>query len=114
MKRGIALLLLLAFFALISAVRASSQEKSAITVRGSELNSGVVILDVLRGDKPCKLQCNQGAPDCTALTNGKYQMVKLPKNFGMYECTDVEVYPDTADHAVSADKKLGEYCLIEK
>jgi len=45
-------------------------------------------------------------------------MVELPKNFGMYECRDVEVYPQSAATPDSTlpdkDKKLGEYCLLEK
>ena len=96
----------------------SAQEESLITVRGSELNNGVVILDVLKASKACQLQCNQGAPGCTNLKNGNYLMVELPKNFGMYECRDVEVYPQSAvtpdTTPPDKDKKLGEYCLIEK
>lgn len=45
-------------------------------------------------------------------------MVELPKNFGMYECRDIEVYPESAATTDTAppdkDKKLGEYCLVEK
>ncbi len=40
-------------------------------------------------------------------------MVELPKNFGMYECQDVEVYPESAV-TEDKDQKLGEYCLVEK
>ena len=113
MRKGFTLFLLLALVLLCGSVEVSAQEKSVITVRGSELNNGVVILDVVKVGKACVLQCNQGMSACTTLKNGKYQMVELPKNFGMYECKDVEVYPETA---VTADKnnKLGEYCLVEK
>lgn len=40
-------------------------------------------------------------------------MVELPKNFGMYECKDVEIYSESV---VTSDKdmKVGEYCLVEK
>ncbi|MFY9912130.1 MAG: hypothetical protein WAK56_19980, partial [Candidatus Sulfotelmatobacter sp.] len=48
------------------AVRLFAQEKSSITVRASALNSGVVILDVVRGDNFFKLQCNEGEQGCTA------------------------------------------------
>ena len=45
-------------------------------------------------------------------------MVELPTNFGMYECRDVEVYREAAATPDNAppdkNKKLGEYCLIEK
>jgi hypothetical protein len=40
-------------------------------------------------------------------------MIQLPKNFGMYECRDVEIYPESAVTS-DKDKKLGEYCLVEK
>jgi hypothetical protein len=40
-------------------------------------------------------------------------MVELPKNFGMYECKDVEIYPEFAVNP-DKDEKLGEFCLEEK
>ncbi|MGC1646255.1 MAG: hypothetical protein WA741_10540 [Candidatus Sulfotelmatobacter sp.] len=90
-----------------------AQEKSYITVEGSKRNNGVVLLDISKAGKSYLLQCNQGAPGCAALNNGKYQMVELPQNFGMYECKDkdVEVY---AEEDNSRQEKLGEYCLLEK
>jgi hypothetical protein len=39
-------------------------------------------------------------------------MVRLSKNWGMYDCANVDLYPTTADPATS--EKLGEYCLIRK
>ena len=118
MKKAIALFFLLDLFCVMDAVLVSAQEKSYITVRGSELNNGVVILDVRKANKDYRLQCNQGAPGCTTLKNGNYQMMELPKNFGMYECRDIEVYPESAatPDAAAPDKgqKLGEYCLVEK
>jgi len=113
MKKEITFFLLLALFLLFGSVEVSAQEKSLITVRGSELNNGVVILEVLKAGKAYKLQCNQGVPSCAALKNGRYQLVELPKNFGIYECKDVEVYPESAV-TPDQDKKLGEYCLLEK
>ncbi len=113
MKKALVLFLLLALFRVFGAVHASAQEKSYITVRGSDLNNGVVILDVLKANKAYQLQCNLGASGCTTLKNGNYQMVQLPQNFGMYECTDVEVYPESAVIS-DKDKKLGEYCLLMK
>jgi len=73
MNKGIILFLLLALFLLLGAVHVSAQEKSYITVRGSELNNGVVIRDVLKAGKAYELQCNQAEPGCTTLKNGKYQ-----------------------------------------
>jgi hypothetical protein len=115
MKREISLFLLLALFLLRSAVEVSAQDKSYITVTGNQLNNGVVILDVVKAGKAYRLQCNQGAPGCTTLSAGKYLMVELPENFGMYECKDVEVYPEpVVNPEKDKDKKLGEYCLIAK
>ena len=113
MKKGITLFLLLALFLLFGSVEVSSQESSVITVKGSELNNGVVILDVVKVGMAYELQCNQGASACTTLKRGRYQMVELSKNFGMYECKDVEVYPESAV-GVDKDQKLGESCLVEK
>ena len=112
MKKG-TILFLLALFLLSAAVHVSAQEKSYITVRGSQLNNGVVILDILKAGKAYALQCNQAQPNCTSLKDGKYQMVELPENYGMYECKDVEIYPESV---VTSDKdmKVGEYCLVEK
>jgi hypothetical protein len=110
MNKGIILFLLLALFLLLGTVSVSAQENSQITVTGSGLNNGVVIL---KASKAYQLQCNQGAPGCATLKNGNYQMVELPKNFGMYECRDVEIYPESAVTS-DKDKKLGEYCLVER
>jgi len=118
MNQKTVLFLLLALIMWLGTVPVSAQEKSYITVRGSELSNGVVILDVVKTSKSYQLQCNQGAAGCTSLKNGNYLMVELPKNFGMYECRDVEVYPQSAATPDSTlpdkDKKLGEYCLLEK
>jgi hypothetical protein len=107
------ILFLLTLFLLLGTAPVPAQETAHITVRGSELNNGVVILQVVKGSKAYQLQCNQGASGCSTLNNGNYQMVELPKNFGMYECRDVEIYPESAITS-DKDKKLGEYCLVEK
>ena len=114
MKKETIPFLLLALFLLFGSVEVLAQEKSFITVRGNELNNGVVILDVLKAGKAYELQCNRGVPSCVALKNGRYQLVELPKNFGMYECKDVEVYPESAVTPHDKDTKLGEYCMLEK
>jgi len=113
MKMRITLFFVLAVFLLSGAVRAAAQEKSAITVKGSELSNGVVIVDVVKGAKAYELQCNQGAPGCASLKSGKYQMVELPTNTGMYECHDVQIFSESAG-STETGKKIGEYCLIEK
>lgn len=120
MKKVVNLFILLAL--LLGTVASSAQylpdkgnelNRAVITVRGNELNNGVVVLDIVKTGKACELQCNQGASGCIALKNGKYQIVELPKNFGMYDCKVVEVYPEFAVDP-ERDRKLGEYCLIEK
>lgn len=110
MKKIILCVLLVLFFSL-SSVEGLAQEKSYIAVEGSKLNNGVVMVDIMKAGKPFTLQCNQGAAGCAVLNDGNYQMLELPKNFGMYECKDVEVYPEGN---VSSEKKIGEYCLTEK
>jgi hypothetical protein len=50
--------------------------------------------------------------DCMVLEPGTYVMVRLPKNWGMYDCANVDLYASTADPASGG--KLGEYCLIDK
>jgi hypothetical protein len=97
---------------LVLAVEAAGQTISKITVSGSEVNNGVVIVQIQLGAKPFTLQCNQGMMSCRNLKKGDYTMVELPKNFGIYECRDVEVYPESPQPA--KDTKLGEYCLAEK
>jgi hypothetical protein len=118
MKKAMVLFSLLTLFCVLCTWQVSAQEKSNITVRGSELNNGVVIMDVLKASKAYHLQCNQGAAGCANLKNGSYLMMELPKNFGMYECRDVEVYPESAATSDASppdkNKKLGEYCLVEK
>lgn len=112
MRKG-TVVFLLALFLLSGVGRALAQEKSAITVKGTELNNGVVIVDVLKAGKGFELQCNQGARSCTPLKSGKYQMIELPSNSGMYDCKDVEIYPDASSNP-GADQKIGEYCLVAK
>ena len=111
MKKGTFFILLALF--VVGGVRLGAQEKSYITVKGKDLTSGVVIVDVVRNGKAYRLLCNENMPSCSALKNGRYQMVELPKNFGMYECKDVEIYPEFAVNP-EKDKKLGEFCLEEK
>jgi hypothetical protein len=113
MKKGIVPFLLLALFFLFNTGGASAQQRSSITVKSGELNNGVIILHIQKAEKAYQLQCNQGASNCTMLNAGKYLMVELPENFGMYECKDVEVYPDSSA-GPGKDTKIGEYCLIEK
>ena len=40
-------------------------------------------------------------------------MVRLPKNWGTYDCANVDVYHEPVNHE-DLGQKLGEYCLLEK
>ena len=113
MRTRIALCLLTVLFLLAGTAKTLAQEKSAITVKGSTLSNGVVVVDVMKGTKAYLLECNQGMPGCTQLKSGKYQLVELPSNSGMYDCKDVQVFAEGAD-TEDSDKKLGEYCLNDK
>ena len=112
MKREIVLFLLLALFLLLCPVEVSAQNKSNITVITYELNNGVVVMDILKEGKRYELQCNDGLSGCAHLKSGKYVMVELPKNRGMYECKNVEIYRDSVVD-VQTSEKLGNYCLSE-
>ena len=112
MKKALILLVLAAGVQLVA------QDKSTITVKKSELNNGVVIVNAMQeavGDQTrmsLELHCNKGTTACKAPEPGSYIMVRLPKNWGTYDCANVDLYPTTADPAT--DQKVGEYCLMEK
>lgn len=118
MRKVIVLVFLLALLRGFGVTQTSAQEKSYITVRGSEQNEDVLIPDVLKGSKAYPLTYSQGAPGCPNLRNGDYLMLELPKNFGMYECRNLEASPEfvAASDTVAPEKdeKLGEYRLVEK
>jgi len=111
MKKAIILLVLLI------AVQLMAQDRSTISVKKSETTNGVVIVTVAQGAtqgqaKTAELNCNKGAEACKAPEAGTYLMIRLPKNWGMYDCQNVDLYASSADPAT--DQKIGEYCLIEK
>ena len=107
------LFILLIIFLMFGQVAVLAQTKSTITVKGSELSNGVVIVEVVKEGKTYELQCNQGAHKCVSLKSGTYQLVELPPNHGMYDCHDVEVYADSASGG-DPTQKVGEYCLSDK
>lgn len=95
-------------------VRGLGQTASKINVTGSEVNHGVVIVSVQRSAKTFELHCNEGMTACKPLTKGVFTMVELPENWGMYECKDVEVYPEGPEEKTPAkETKLGEYCMVQ-
>ena len=97
-------------FLLFLAVPSLGQTMSKITVTGSEVITGVVIVHLQWQGQGYELQCNQNISSCRSLKKGDYTMVELPKNFGIYECRGVEVYPQSTEPVKGA--KLGEYCLV--
>ena len=111
MKKGTAFFLL-SILLLCCAGAALAQDLTPITVKKTDTVKGVVVVFILKDAKTTlQLQCNEGAPSCTSLKAGKYQMLQLPENRGMYDCKDVQVYGEKADP--EKDEKLGEYCMIE-
>jgi hypothetical protein len=89
---------------------AFGEEKSQITVRnGSTANTGVVIVTAKEGKKTIELQCNRDVHSCTIPDPGSYWMVRLPKNHGLYDCANVELYQ--GDSGGETEQKIGEYCL---
>jgi len=114
MKRTVSLFAVLtAAFVILATQQAFVQERTPVKVKSSEVVTGVVIVHVEKDAKSLELQCNQGVGGCKALPSGSYLMVELPKNYGMYDCKNVEMYrgdqakPDTA-------VLIGNYCLMEK
>jgi len=105
-------------FVVMMALQLSAQEKTTITVKNSEVANGVVIISATQLAPPgqakasLELHCNKGASACKAPEPGTYVMVRLPKNWGMYDCANVDIYASTANPAT--DQKIGEYCLAEK
>ena len=103
MKKAIVL------FLLVAAVLVLAQEMTLITVKDSSTTTGVVIVSANMSGKSVELQCNVSTPSCAPLKAGKYQMVTLPKNHGMYDCQNADVYDLSANP--ERDQKIGEYCL---
>jgi hypothetical protein len=99
-------------FIATASVLAFAQEVSHITVKSAEVNSGVVIITAVEGKTSLELQCNKGMMGCKTLESGTYVIVHLPKNHGMYDCNNVEIFPSGSDPASA--ERLGAYCLVGK
>ena len=96
-------------FVLLFAMTLWAQDKTQVTVKKTQNVSGVVLVTVAENGKQFDLQCTEQQAWCTAVKTGEYQMVRLPKNHGMYDCQNVDLFSSAAD--VDNDQKLGEYCL---
>jgi hypothetical protein len=103
--------LLIVLFVPLALSAQEQLELQKITVKGKELNNGVVILAVQEGKNSFDLRCNKDVSGCTVLEPGDYMMVRLPKNRGLYDCANAEVYRKAANSEVG--DKLGQYCLVE-
>jgi len=114
MKRTLSLFALLtAAFVLLASEQALAQDRTPVKVKSSEVVTGVVIVHVQKNGKSFELQCNEGAGSCKTLPSGSYMMVELPKNYGMYDCKNVEIYRGDQDKPEAAEM-MGAYCMVEK
>lgn len=85
---------------------------AAVTVTQSAVSGDVIVVTVQIDGKHQELHCNKSTLFCAAPEPGSYVMVRLPKNRGIYECSNVDLYEKSA--VPQSDAKLGEYCLVEK
>ena len=115
MKKASILFLALLLFVFLAAASVLAQEQSdltTITIKSGEVNNGVVILAAREGKKSFELNCNQGMSGCAVPEAGNYLMLRLPKNHGVYQCANVELYRTTPGSEVG--DKIGQYCLVEE
>ena len=96
-------------FVLLFAMTLWAQDKTQVTVKKTDTVSGIILVTASENGKQIQFQCTAEQAWCTALKAGEYQLVRLPKNHGMYDCQNVDLFSSTAD--VENDDKLGEYCL---
>lgn len=99
-------------FTLLVVIQLWAQDKSRVTVKSTEVINRVVLVTISEKGRSLELQCNQDQAFCTAPKLGTYQMVRLPKNRGMYDCNNADLFAETADSANA--EKIGEYCWNEK
>jgi hypothetical protein len=119
MKRVVflaAVMLFLLLF-LIPLTKGQESQTATFTVRSTAVITGVVIVSgqmtTVTGTRTSvELQCNKGMFKCNVPQPGSYVMVRLPKNRGIYECANVELYREGADPETS--ENIGAYCLIQK
>lgn len=105
-------LLLFVFLAAVSMVAQEQSELQTITIRSSEVNNGVVILAAREEKNSFELHCNQGMSGCAVPEPGNYLMLRLPKNHGIYQCANVELYRTTTGSEIG--DRIGQYCMVEE
>ncbi len=114
MKRACFILLV----TVLAAIWAMAEEKSTVVIKGTETVGAVIIITgqpatpVAGKHNLFELQCTKGMSFCASPKPGEYVMVRLPKNWGIYECANVDLYPNGAE--TDTGQKIGEYCLTEK
>jgi hypothetical protein len=102
----------LVLLVLCAATPLLAQQEQQITVKGGEVNNGVVIVTAQESKTFLDLRCNKDFTYCKIPEPGSYVMVRLPKNWGLYDCADVRLYRGIADS--EARQLVGEYCLVEE
>ncbi len=95
------------------AVSASQEKQELITVKSADVNNGVVVITAQGEKAPIELQCNKDFLGCAVLRPGAYLMVRLAKNHGPYECSNVTVYAK-GQRPDALGEELGSYCIAEK
>lgn len=105
MRRSVLFVLLLLLTAPLFAA-----DKSLVTVKDSTASNGVLLVTVQISGKTYELQCTQSAPFCAKPQPANYWMVRLPKNHGVYDCDNVDLYPQSQDPE-DGGQIVGEYCI---
>ncbi len=106
MKKWVVVILLLC------SVQVLAADKSLVTIKNSSVSGNVVIVTISDEGKSYDLQCTKTAPFCQTPESGSYWMVRLPKNHGVYDCDNVDLYTQSTDPETG--NKVGEYCISGK
>jgi len=97
-----------------AAVSGMAQDRSVITVKNSTVSGEAILVTIQAAGEAHDLQCSKSVLFCKAPLPGKYVMVRLPKNRGIYDCANVvDLYRESEDTGQD-NNKLGEYCMLEK
>jgi hypothetical protein len=109
-KKGIFIIMLAV------AAQLFASDKIRITVNNYTVHAGEFVIHAAAAGKPIDLLCDQESPFCSAPAPGEYWMVDwtvpMIEYRGDYICKEVDLYPIAAKPG--SDRKLGEYCLVER
>lgn len=96
---------------LLSSMRTQAQQKGElIIVKSADTSATLVSIVAQVAKQAVELQCNKGAVGCTVLQPGDYTLIRLPKNTGLYECSNVYVY-QKSENLEPVGEILGRYCI---